>query len=1318
AKQFAANGEDQKALEIYQALAEKRPHLLQIKRTIAQLYTDSGDFKKATDLYEQLIKANPNMYQQLSWELRNIYQRSGKGKELEKMEDKLMAKARDPNQLSNLASQMQNDGEIEKAIELWRRVIKLSPGQSYYQSQLASLLVQQGQLDEALKLFQEWLDSPSTRSQGWVDYGMLKQLAGLYRATGKLEELKTHCEADLKKNSGDMIAKALQTQIALLEKRFDDAFLGFKASVETGRDPNVLSELISFADISGKIDEVLELAKNDSLKNAWDSRSLARLYFAKGDLPQGEETLLQWADQQMQQGNGSWAVQEALQQLGEFNRWEAAEKFVRKHRTDPMQQYEAEQMDRQVAESYIKDNHYQSLVDEVMQKGAFKGRDLDLMKRIGDQYQSSGDNGARDTFLEKLHKADPSNRDLTYQLASKYNTTTDLPKKLALFQKLATEEPNTAKYREGYTAALIYDGHAEEALKELAVWTAAKPLEARYSLLGKEQKLAGRFRAARESMLKAIEVADTSRKAELNLALAEFDAQRGDREGWKNALIQNFEKRKDAPAFQRYLTYLQQQGYPQEAYAFVTNNADKGFFDRYRGTDFLALCLDENDYKTPMELTWQFTRYGERWSRDSAFDPAMNFFEERAKLPMLLEDFRKRIDAESPKHRGLLEKLAQSYTRAGLTENALEIYDRLLALSPFNRGAVNGKAQLLVKLNRGDDAVALLRDAKGITSLNEELEAKFQLISTLLELKRGEDAEKEIAGVLAWAKGSALLERIGQIYFGQKNYAKAAEFLEKSRKFQHGESFNQLRGDLGKCYVKLGREPEALQLWGELVTSNKRPVLDGIQSWLMTEKHYEVAAKLSESRVKANPQEANLYYLLADSLQHLGKTNEAFDTLVAAEKTLPESKAESLRAELANLIRNNQLTEAALQHLEKTNSPLLVTALIRIVAGPNSQKEQILRVAKFAAAQTVTRGNQILLGDALAKLKLNAEAAEWYHKALAGSNSTQRISAARGLVNVGAGAEASNILGEWLKTNPQDFATDTNLWIAVGKTADPVLWEQFNQARTNFSLSEAENNFYLMVLQHFGGKTNEAKALLPALTQAMLSPVQLRLMNFICEEEGLLPQKLEILNRLASGGYGATTLWQANADLVKAYARQGDLNKAVQTYSKMFPVCGQPVGEEARVALADAVTAQNFSAFKNAILEIVRQKTDHDRVSSLLGLCSQVAQRIGVDQTAIKLADELQLTGTEKNETAVWDELLENWEISPSFQLDNPETAFPPEQEYLSKTKESSPLEKTAWKKTDPKQELGVLRVDEFLGLADNERSRKVAYARTTIDSA
>jgi thioredoxin-like negative regulator of GroEL len=48
AQLYRMSNDCQAALELYQQLSEKRPHLHQIRRQIAQLFTEMGDTQKAT----------------------------------------------------------------------------------------------------------------------------------------------------------------------------------------------------------------------------------------------------------------------------------------------------------------------------------------------------------------------------------------------------------------------------------------------------------------------------------------------------------------------------------------------------------------------------------------------------------------------------------------------------------------------------------------------------------------------------------------------------------------------------------------------------------------------------------------------------------------------------------------------------------------------------------------------------------------------------------------------------------------------------------------------------------------------------------------------------------------------------------------------------------------------------------------------------------------------------------------------------------------------------------------------------------------------
>jgi hypothetical protein len=214
----------------------------------------------------------------------------------------------------------------------------------------------------------------------------MRQFTGLYKATGKLDDLKKRCQADLQKNPADRTAQALQAHIAFLEKRFDDSLAGFRAMLATGADPNLISQLGEIAGFSGKFSEVLALAeKADTSGNSWNAQQLSSLYLAVGDKKKAGAQQIKWAEQMIQQGNGSWALRQTMDQLGSMELWDEAEQFAAKHRTDNMDQWEAEEFDRAIASGYVNNGRFQALVKELVAKESLKGRDLSLAQKIAEQ---------------------------------------------------------------------------------------------------------------------------------------------------------------------------------------------------------------------------------------------------------------------------------------------------------------------------------------------------------------------------------------------------------------------------------------------------------------------------------------------------------------------------------------------------------------------------------------------------------------------------------------------------------------------------------------------------------------------------------------------------------------------------------------------------------------------------------------------------------------------------------------------------------------------------------------------------------------------
>jgi tetratricopeptide (TPR) repeat protein len=1360
---YRASDQREKALEIYQQLAEKRPHLMQVKRNIASLYQEMGQFDKATKFYEDLIKSSPNLYDSFQWELRSAYQRQGKGKELQTMESNIAAKARDPNQLMQLGYRFREDGELEKAADMFRKAVKMSPGQGHMQNQLAAVLVEMGQLDQAVKAYEEWFNSPQLRGQSWVDHQSLSQLAGLYKATGKLDDLKKRCDADLQKNSADRTARALQVHIAFLEKRYDDALNGFKGMISAGNDPNLVNQLITLASYSGNFKEILEVAEraDASVSGAnWNAQQLASLYLAAGDKKKAAGQQLKWAEQMIQQGNGSWALRETMQQLTQMDLWDETEQFVAKHRTDTMDQWEADEFDRTIAQRYINEGRFESVVKPLLTKESLKGRDLSLVQKIVEQYQYANQSAKRRSFLEKLVAADPKNRDLAFGLAQLYVRAEDLPNRLTLIQTLVEADPNKADYRRALVETLIELGRAEEALTSLAAWVKEKSGEQRWILLSQMQARAGRIQDARESLAKAVEVADKVRKTDLQIQLANFETQRGDASIEKAALKENFLAKKDARSFQSYSRFLENNGWAAEAHALFVTNRDNGYFDQYQQNDFVALCLNQSDYASAADLNWRFTRYGNRWERDWYFDRVAKVYRDRGKLGWFVTDFAKRVEQDAAVNESLWERVARSWEQAGAPEKAVAIYDRQLQTNPFNRNAAQNKANLLIKLGRPDDALALLRDPKGITGLEQESNAKVALIETLFKIGRKAEAESEIDALLAWDKLPKTLMRVGNILMDQRDYAKAAGLFEKATSGIRDWNYDELLQSLAKCRAKLGKVGDLAKLTDELMRSNNGEWrLQTLQSWLSSEGFHDLAAKVIQSRLGKSPERLELHTALAAALEESGRTADAIDTYESAAKSLAPERLPEIRSSLAGFIMERDRLSEALKIREVKPTPLLENAIIEVFARSDEKSERFKRLAESADKfKTDDPDLQTKLAAALVKLKRLDSAAALYRNALKSTNEMQRVNAAVALARLNGDKAAAPVLADALKNKPHWFAGseiavqvshDTTVFYgpgsvpatpynplshsgidgesliaALAKLGDAELLEQLTQTFAVATLHVAERDYYQALVIYHQGQTNEARVKLAALADApKLSAARLQRIAKLLDELGGNPERSKILHRLMSGGYPAQARWDALAELVKLHSKAGQFKPALAALSQMHGVWGMAYCEEARATLADAVMSENLAAFKSLLLEIVRARPTDDAVSNLLGLYQQIAQRFGKEEVAAKLAAEANVADMERDEAAAWDGLVEEWEIAGPFRSLGNEIShgpsYGPVQAGATQTlAEPTIPQNTTWRSTNPQRELGVIRVGAVLGLSTQETAGQFAYARTTLSSA
>src|SRR6185503_5931719 len=668
----------------------------------------------------------------------------------------------------------------------------------------------------------------------------------------------------------------------------------------------------------------------------------------KGDRKKAEQMLEDYYDRQTQYGNNSYYLRQALTQFAEFELWEAAEKFAVKHRSDRFDStYDQQEFDRTIATGYARNGHFTAVVEGVLKKESFKGRDLELLKAIAKELQGTSEGGERRAFVERLVAADPKNRELAWQLAEIYDNPGDASRRMQIIKRLLDEDPNSSTYRNAYTKALMDSGKMDEALAGYVQWANAKPSESRFNALATQQKNAGRLKEARATMEKAIQLADSSRKADARLQLADFDTEHGDRDARKNGLRERFEKKKDASSFQTLLGYLESSGLPDEAYALFQAHKDAGYLDRYQGDSMYRVCIERGDFQTPLDMNWQFSRYGERYYGDNYFSRVAKIFEERGKAPLLAADVQARIAAETNRNVNIQERLARAWADAGFPDKALAYYDEKIKQSPFNRTAANAKAALLVKLHRDDEAVALLRETTGVTSLQEEIQQAIQLATTLFQTKRPADAEKELNALLSWAKGGDTFEKVGNLYFDQKEWTKAAAHYEQSMKLARSWNFDYTLTRLGQCYAKLGRGEEATKIWDSRPTSRGVGTGTSMMDWLLREGLYEGAVHYIEARMdkKNDATDPRRYIGLAEAYCGLGKTNEAFEALARGGDAVPGgSRRADFNRRTGALFVSHQLTAEAAERYAKDKEPWLAAPLVSaiVITSSNGTSGELL----------------------------------------------------------------------------------------------------------------------------------------------------------------------------------------------------------------------------------------------------------------------------------------------------------------------------------------------------------------------------------------
>ena len=191
AQQHAQRGEVKKAIDIYEQIEKVMPEDLESRARLAGLYSRRNMHDKAISVWTGLLEADPEntKYQD---GLVDTYRDADKISEALELAQQYIAA--DPGSSVphvRLGKLYAANDQVDEAIDAYKQAIELGSGDGQAYREMAQLYLRKDDLDAAEKAFEGAIEHTG---QEWERQNIERQLMGLYRRQGKLEDMLKQAE--------------------------------------------------------------------------------------------------------------------------------------------------------------------------------------------------------------------------------------------------------------------------------------------------------------------------------------------------------------------------------------------------------------------------------------------------------------------------------------------------------------------------------------------------------------------------------------------------------------------------------------------------------------------------------------------------------------------------------------------------------------------------------------------------------------------------------------------------------------------------------------------------------------------------------------------------------------------------------------------------------------------------------------------------------------------------------------------------------------------------------------------------------------------
>lgn len=258
----------------------------------AELYRKGARLGDAVEVYRSLAERDPRFLPNYLKRIAGLQMRLGQiDKALATASELIDAQPGNPDSYRLYADQCFQVGRDDEGIETLRRALRAAPRDRDTRQALAGALARQFQTDEAIEIYWELLDDAGDLDdeKRWV--GML---APLYEQQGDFERLISRLELRGRESSQTRSSVVLRSAAHRAVNDFGSARQTLEPLlVESPRDPELLNELVTLAEVSSEPELALEYQERlVSLADTPENRNrLLSLMVDSGQIEQAEASL-------------------------------------------------------------------------------------------------------------------------------------------------------------------------------------------------------------------------------------------------------------------------------------------------------------------------------------------------------------------------------------------------------------------------------------------------------------------------------------------------------------------------------------------------------------------------------------------------------------------------------------------------------------------------------------------------------------------------------------------------------------------------------------------------------------------------------------------------------------------------------------------------------------------------------------------------------------------------------------------------------------------------------------------------------------------